>query len=187
MRHFDNIQSAMSMNDKKESVKLRISRESREIVECAHDISLMVDLLDGRLADDGRDKLSAQLDYCADCREKFEELARARERAGEEMDKPVSVFGDGSDPEKRKSEWDIRSVELSIRVSKQLYRMMGGSPSELSRYFDRHGIPVVEAQRVRYDAETDELTLRVSGVAGACRLEALLRTLEDYLRWCERH
>jgi hypothetical protein len=56
--------------------KLKVRREIRESAECAHEISLMVDLLAGEITEENRSKLSSQLDSCAVCRAKLDELNR---------------------------------------------------------------------------------------------------------------
>ena len=65
----------MSEDNKKQKV-LNLKRESRETAECAHDISLMVDLLAGEITHEAKPKLSAQLDSCKICRNKLAELNR---------------------------------------------------------------------------------------------------------------
>jgi uncharacterized protein (UPF0147 family) len=75
--------------DEKKLKKLNVRRESRKTAECAHDISLMVDLLAGEITERQQPELAAQLNSCEICRNKLEKLSRVWTLTREVLDDEI--------------------------------------------------------------------------------------------------
>ncbi|MCK5844665.1 MAG: von Willebrand factor type A domain-containing protein, partial [Victivallales bacterium] len=104
------------MTSKKDGEKLKVRRETRESAECAHNISLMVDLLADEITEENRSKLADQLDACEICRAKLDELSRVwnltRDVLNESVPKESSAAEPGAVPSSlEKSKTTTRNSE----------------------------------------------------------------------------